>query len=181
MGYIMFDVDRSYKSQRREAVSRFLSIFFSLVFFGLSLALFKVFKERSEKLRTEISSAAEDVEELSREQRELNKIVASLKKKQRRVRKEIEGKKEVIETVNEVVSPITEMMNRVESVVESNKFLIEDFSFKEGSLYLHMRTPQVETGKILRGFEEEFYRVVLKERSKKRTIIKVEGINEGKD
>lgn len=181
MGYITFDVDRSYKSQRRERLSRFFSFFFVLLFLGLSFISFKVFRERGAKLNEEAFYAVQEVDELTKEQRELSKVAASLKRKQKRIRGEIEKKREVIEAVNDVEVPITEMMNRVERVVEGNDILVEDFSLKEGSLYLYMRSLEAETGKILKSFEKEFSKVVLKEKSKKRTIIKVEGINEERD
>lgn len=181
MGYIIFDVDRSYKSRRRERLSRFFSFFFAFLFLGLSLISFKGFRERGARLNEEVLYATQEIDELSREQREMSKIVASLKRKQKRIRGEIDKKREVIEAVNDVEVPITEMMNRVERVVEGNDLLVEDFSLKEGALYLYMRTPEMETGKILNSFSEEFSKVVLKEKSKNRTIIKVEGINEERD
>ncbi len=181
MGYIVLDTDKSYKSRRRERVFRIFSIFFSFVFLGLSLISFKVFKERRENFKTDFFSVTDEIETLNKEIRDLNKTMSSLKKRQINSRIEIEEKKEVIKAVNNVAPPITELINRLEILVKENNIIIEDFSFKEKSLYIYMNISNMKTEEILSVFEKEFSKVVLKEQTEKRTILKLEGVNEKKN
>jgi hypothetical protein len=66
-------------------------------------------------------------------------------------------------------------------LVKENNIIIEDFSFKEKSLYIYMNISNMKTEEILSVFEKEFSKVVLKEQTEKRTILKLEGVNEKKN